>query len=749
MQGFKTFAKKTTVQLLDKQEGRHSITAIVGPNGSGKSNIADAIRWVLGEQSMKTLRGKSSHDVIFSGSNGKTRAGFAEVTVTFGDANKIEGVETSELAITRRLYRDGESSYLINGRSVRLLDVQMLLAQANVGQKSYSIINQGQVDHILAASPEERKNFFDDATGVKPLQLKRHKAILKINRTKNNLQQAELLVEEIAPRLRTLKRLVRRLSQREEVESELRTKQVQYYGSTWNTLQEQMKTELSLFRSQEESVGKQQKELSKEKKLFAEIEAASKETKDDEAGSKKLGELQKQYEALQEERASLRESRFELEKKLELDKAKAFSSWTPLPLSKIIEQLTGLRSSLKSLKKKLAGGKLTEADLDSAFDTSSKLLNRLQKPAPESHQPDKEALKKLDDIKKQDAGIDKKLAELKKSMHALATAAKDDKQELFALQRRMLKAQEKLHDLESGLNERRVALARIETRLEDLEREMKEQLDAGLQKESKAFKGAVDTSDLHGDIMRLRQKLELIGGIDEETVKEHDEAKERHDFLEEQIADLVQALSDTEKIVKELDEQIKEQSKASFKEIQTNFEHYFKILFKGGSATLKEIRAKDIEPKAPKKVKDAPEELEALDDEEFEEPAVKEDPNRVVGIEITATPPGKRLKNINLLSGGERALTSIALISAIMATNPSPFVVLDEVDAALDEANTVRFAEIVEELSEHTQFILVTHNRATMHAADALYGVTMQSDGVSQMISVKMEEVAKNGTARR
>jgi chromosome segregation protein len=128
---------------------------------------------------------------------------------------------------------------------------------------------------------------------------------------------------------------------------------------------------------------------------------------------------------------------------------------------------------------------------------------------------------------------------------------------------------------------------------------------------------------------------------------------------------------------------------------------------------------------------------------------IREREDRVVGIDIQATPPGKRLKSLNLLSGGERALTSIALISAIMAVNPAPFVVLDEVDAALDEANTYRFANILAELSHLTQFVIITHNRATMEKADLLYGVTMGDEGISHLLSVKLEELGDIGSARR
>lgn len=738
LQGFKTFAKKTTLQFLEPKANAHGITAIVGPNGSGKSNVADGIRWVLGEQSMKTLRGKATHDVIFSGSDGKNRSGFAEVTVVFGDADKVEGVDTSELSITRRLYRDGESQYQINNQSVRLGDIHMLLAQANVGQKSYAIINQGQIDRVLSATPEERKAFFDDATGVKPLQLKRHKATLKLNRTRDNLVQAELLLEELAPRLRTLKRLVNRLGQREEVETKLHAKQIEYYGTLWNTLQEKMKAELSVFKTHEKGVKEQTAVFQKERDQFKKLEAAEKASEEKPEESAELSALQDRYETLQEKRNKVREDRFEIEKKLELEKAASVSSWTPLPLTKIIEGIGSISKLVSNLKKKLKDGALTEADLDEAEKASSGLLNRLQKPAPTDYKPDPELLKQLEALKKDDAKIVTELTTLKQSMNDLASASKNDRKELFALQHRMLEAQEKLHDLETLLNERRVSLARLETRTEDLEKEMGEVLGDQI-KAAKDYKDGADTDALYPEIQQLRHKLDLIGGIDEETVAEFNEAKERHDFLDNQIADLVQALNDTEKIIKELDAQIKDQSTKTFKEIQKHFEHYFKILFRGGSCSLKEIRAKDIAKEAPP----------TEEDEEAAPKMSKEEGERVVGVEIQATPPGKKLKNINLLSGGERALTSIALISAIMATNPSPFVVLDEVDAALDEANTMRFAEIVEELSGKTQFVIITHNRATMHAADALYGVTMQSDGISQLISVKLEEIEKNGTARR
>ena len=227
----------------------------------------------------------------------------------------------------------------------------------------------------------------------------------------------------------------------------------------------------------------------------------------------------------------------------------------------------------------------------------------------------------------------------------------------------------------------------------------------------------------------MRYKLELIGGIDPEIIKEYEQTKERFDFLEGQVKDLQGALHSTQKIVRELDEKIEKQSKKVFGEINKKFQHYFKILFGGGSCELVKVTA-----------------VETGEDRGGQGETQEETQE---GVDILATPPGKRMKALNLLSGGERALTSIALLSAIMDVNPSPFVVLDEVDAALDESNTIRFAAILDELAQKSQFIIITHNRATMEKADVLYGVTMGDDGVSNLLSVHLEDIAQNGTARR
>jgi chromosome segregation protein len=180
--GFKSFANKTALDFLVSKNGERSITAIVGPNGSGKSNIADAIRWVMGEQSMKNLRGKKSEDIIFAGSGKKSRLGSAQATLFFDNSDKRIPLDFEEVTVTRKIFRSGESEYLINGSRVRLQDVVDILAKAGIGKESYSIVNQGMADAILNATPLERRSLIEDAAGVKQYQIRKERSLRKLKK---------------------------------------------------------------------------------------------------------------------------------------------------------------------------------------------------------------------------------------------------------------------------------------------------------------------------------------------------------------------------------------------------------------------------------------------------------------------------------------------------------------------------------------------------------------------------------------
>jgi chromosome segregation protein len=308
------------------------------------------------------------------------------------------------------------------------------------------------------------------------------------------------------------------------------------------------------------------------------------------------------------------------------------------------------------------------------------------------------------------------------------------RQRIFTLQDAMQLAQVRLNDTTARKNSEQMELVKLETRREDLANDGYAELKqppALWEKNKINIYAPEQTESVKDEITKLKYRLSLIGGIDEEVIKEYEETQSRFDGLSGQLHDLTKAASDIETLITELDAVMKKKHAAAFAKIRKEFARYFEILFEGGKADLVEVYG---EPESD----EGSDETEVSELESDEASKKKRTPKILTGIEVVAVPPGKKIKNIAALSGGERTLTSIALVSAILHTNPPPFVFLDEVEAALDEANTVRFNTILQELAVQSQFILITHNRATMHAADILYGVTMGADGVSKLLSVQL-----------
>ena len=191
LQGFKSFADKTEIVFLD------GVTTIVGPNGSGKSNISDALKWVLGEQSVKTLRGSKMEDVIFAGTQARKKVGFAEVSMYLDNTDGTLPVEYKEVVVTRRVYRTGESTYLINNNECRLKDVQELFMDTGVGKDGYSIISQGKIDEILSSKSEERRHIFEEASGIVKYRTRKEEACKKLNNTNITLERVSDILNEI------------------------------------------------------------------------------------------------------------------------------------------------------------------------------------------------------------------------------------------------------------------------------------------------------------------------------------------------------------------------------------------------------------------------------------------------------------------------------------------------------------------------------------------------------------------------
>lgn len=728
IQGFKSFANKTVLEFPNPNKGQ-SITSIVGPNGSGKSCMADSIRWVLGEQSLKLLRGKKSTDVIFSGSEKKSRSGFAEATLYLDNADRKAPIDYTELAITRRLYQNGENEYFLNKNKTRLADILLLLAQANFGQRAYSVIGQGMIDAVLVQSPRERKDFFDEAAGVKQFQLKRHASMNKLNSTEENLKQVEVLLMEIKPRLATLSRHVKKLDQYDEMKARLHSLEHSYYGTLWHQINNDCGKQKTAITEKAEKLSEFNKKIEVLQKQFEQKEKK-------EGASDEMLSLQGKYAELVNRKNTLREKEF-----INKEKITAFrlqkETRKEIPASAIVLELDGISNEYKKIvngiNDKTNPLKLKER-LESILSAIDDLNKKIKNPAEAVKIPE-ELTTALGAIALDVQKVDEVIKEVQTKLENLRAQQKSETTEFFAVQREWRDLVEEKNILENQMNELKIVLTRAETKKEALEAEMETHLKERREMILKTPPPeAVNPMAIENEMQTLRYQIELVGNIDPETVKEYKETKERYDFLDGQSTDLRNAMKQLREIIKELDAQIEVQFDTAFKKINADFGRFFSILFGGGKARLEII---EVEATADEE----PENSEAPALTEQEEAGEEENiMEKIGGIEIFANPPGKKVKSVSMLSGGEKALTSIALICAIISNNPSPFVALDEVDAALDESNSIRFSEIIKQLAHKTQFILITHNRATMSIADILYGVTMGEDGVSKLLSLKLEE---------
>ena len=236
LQGYKTFATRTEF-VFDS-----GVTAIVGPNGSGKSNIADALRWVLGEQSYRTLRGRQTTDMIFTGSRTRPRAGMAQAILTLDNSDNWLPIDFAEVEIGRRAYRSGENDYLLNGQKVRLRDIQELLATSGLAERTYTMIGQGLIDQALSLKADERRALFEEAAGISHYKARRAETLRRLQETQRNLQRVHDILSEIKPRLNSLRRQANRARNYEQVHADLRHLLRLWYGYQWQAARNRLRT---------------------------------------------------------------------------------------------------------------------------------------------------------------------------------------------------------------------------------------------------------------------------------------------------------------------------------------------------------------------------------------------------------------------------------------------------------------------------------------------------------------------------
>lgn len=858
IQGFKSFAKHTTLEFGP------GITAIVGPNGSGKSNAADCLRWVLGEQSAKLMRGKKSEDVIFAGSDKRGRSGVAEVIATFDNRDHKIPVDAAEVAIGRRITRSGESEYLLNGARVRLLDIIDLVLKSNIGTSRYTVIGQGTIDQMILTGPVEIKNLIDEASGVKTYYLKRERTLRRLEQTAQNLMRAEDLLRELEPRVKSLRRQAKRMEAREALEIELKGFQKEFLGSQWwefhsgieqldkqlsglNTEQQQVQAVMdahlqkieqhekdnasSLQAYQKAQQQLQAKQLEKnqlleqvslirgkmqsqksgssdsaslqvdshavEQKIIeieAELKTAEAQSKDAATKAEKaentlstvnaqLTELYaaisnpagsdweqieqqmtaldntfSQFERIIEETDSVNEIRnataaivhaWQDFKKSANEAAKRpdYNRKLQLQLSELTEQKDRLIEEQTSLSMIASKAQLSKEFLTGQLSSlrNDKLqidleLKKVSSTSSDSFVAELAAEEKQ--VQDKIAVITKAMEELDAQIQSFYAAESNWKAAITEEDKLFRRQQDELSRIRDAQTKLQVEKARLETQRDTIVGEIVAALGSEMLERIQANVIKVETDNLNGKIQKLKHQLELVGGVDELTIQEYHETEGRFTNLELQVADLKKSMEDLRKVMDELDEHIKTKFNTAFHKVNEQFEQYFRILFNGGRAHLALVKSQQDQTEAEAELEKEEEEV-AQDQRRPEEKIVakyEKDSLAVAGVDIKATPPGKKLSSIQSLSGGERSLTSIALLCSLLTCFPSPFVVLDEVDAALDEANTIRFGQILGKLAHQTQFITITHNRETMNQANILYGVTMGDDGVSQLLSIKMDQ---------
>ncbi len=727
--GFKSFARKTVLDFSS------SVTSVVGPNGSGKSNVAEAFRFALGEQSMKSMRGKRSEDLIWSGSNMAPRANRAAVTIVFDNTKRIfPKLEFDEVAIERAVFRDGASEYAINGSKVRLRDVQELLASANVGETGHHIISQGEADRILTALPRERRSMLEDALGLKVFEFKKQEAERKLEKTEENVAQVEALRREIAPHIRFLAKQVERLDRAEELMKELRALAHTYFAIEEAFISYERKETEATLREVSERLAV----------LETELKAFEERATTDVEGMKRaevVRKAERELDRLTGERSELARSMGRVEGALAAAKQRSVAvshdPYVKVPredLEALHEEVerqvqmvqdaepTAIRAALMTLRNAV------QAFFERFGTTNDELMHEEEQAA-----HDLEA--KRADLAGKDAALEEAIAKARESLRNAREATVAHEETGREQNRRLIE----LADAKARAEGERSRLAAKMGELDYLQEEM----EMG-KREVVALAGAQALSyeplsehpseerkvqeERKRSMERLKIRVEEAGGSGEDVRTEYKEATEREAFLASELEDLATSGAGLRALIADLDTELQKSFSEGLAKVNESFGEFFTLMFGGGGARL------------------ILEEFSKTEDEESEdyeeEVSSKRSKNQKPGIEISVNLPKKRVQALMQLSGGERALTSIALIFAMSQVNPPPFLILDETDAALDEANSRRYGDMIESLSSRSQLIVITHNRETMSRAGILYGVTMGADGISKLLSVKFEEAA-------
>ena len=920
--GFKSFADRTEIEF------NPGITALLGPNGCGKSNVVDAVKWVLGEHSIKSLRAEKMEDVIFGGTESRKPLNVAEVALSVANEEGHLPMDMPEIEIKRRLYRSGESEYFINGAQVRLRDIRELFWDTGIGKTAYSVMEQGKIDQILSSKPEERRYLFEEAAGITRFKERGAEAERNLAKTEENVRQVELILNEVKRshdslkiqsektlKYRTLRdeifnyeldiqllrlkqfryerderkeTLKRRTADRDRIRAEMEAenkaleanmdevnsmearlvelqkniyglaleknarenevrlfneqrgenkikigqneerekqavlkiaelnedaaghdavvsdlqKQCESIEENIRSFEENIQLAASRINENEKEVQKAEEEIQNIEKEQAELEKDLAKITDDiveelDAGLKKAGysavERRNAEEALHETFGRLRTvlsgreaiigdlaaaanasaaiDTAELgriagtlaaalaEAAADADKAEAlfqrYREHTPAFIDEFLAPQgiitkkraldTKIRNAKDGIEQRRQRVKTLRSDninllakIDEYRATLENLkVNRAQMKA-RAQSAEEQArlirrelsgqegiLKNIRDelffARKRLEEIDERIAAVQEDIYSINKKTGEFTKELEKLEKDIRKRNDNVAGKKEVINKRMAELSKVQAALEKIhlelvqtETEIKNIQDNFrethsrdlMEFEERIYTITVAAAELREKLAASRAKMKELGSVNLMAPEEFAEAKERYDFLTSQMADLEKARKDLEDLTAEIRQESSQLFLETYNRIKKNFHNMFRRLFGGGRAELR-----------------------------------LSDPNHVLesGIEILAQPPGKKLEHLSLLSGGECSMTAVALLFATYMVKPSPFCLLDEIDAALDEQNVGRFVLLLREFSDTSQFIVITHNKKTVAGAGTLLGVTMQESGVTKLITVRLE----------
>ncbi len=752
--GFKSFVKKTELEF------NTPISAIVGPNGSGKSNVAEAFRFVLGEQSIKSMRGKRGEDLIFNGTGTSSRLNQASVKIVFDNSSRFLDIDYDEVSIKRMVQRDGTNQYLINKSLVRLKDITELLAGANIGSSGHHIISQGEADRILNVNSKERRVMIEEALGLKIYQYKRIASEKKLQKVGENIESVQSLRRENVPHLKFLKKQVDKIEKSLEMRENLKTLYLEYfkredlYIKYWNNKIEEGKRPLTdelsksnkklneaktLLENAKMADAKSQKVISFEKQL-----SELRDKKDD--LTFKLGRTEGTISALKVVQPELEEKT--IEKNFSLDEIKSLESTvnSQIEIAENLEDINQVRGVLKRIKESIfqfISDHLALRGLSGEEDSLSNPVTKLG-----DLELEKEGIEgEIEDVKTQEGEILSQYNSLKLEIEKEKDTNRSAELAVFEITAQQSEIRSQLNSLKnqeekivgvSGeykaeLNEAYVLAGRDSTQFHQVELKNEK---GEILSESDAINEAREIQlERRKKIERIKIRVEdLGGGSGEDVMKEYEEVQERDKFLVNEVYDLEKSSESLTTLINDLKEKIDVEFKEGLIKINAQFKEFFVLMFGGGRAGLNLVKEQKT-----KRNKDS--DLNISDEDLIAE--MEEEEQEEEGIEVDVSLPNKKIKGLQMLSGGERSLTSIALLFAMSQVTPPPFIILDETDAALDEANSKKYGDMVENLSKSSQLILITHNRETMSRASILYGVTMGADGISKLLSVHFDEAVQ------